>query len=235
MTRHRTFILSLTLAFCCLAAGPLEAADVVGKVQIVSEKNEDASGVVLSLTSLSSAQAASLRQVPIRSTLTQKNKKFSPHLLVIPPGSVVEFPNRDPFFHNVFSLFEGKRFDLGLYESGTSRSVKFDRPGVSYIFCNIHPQMNAIVISLDTPYYSLVDSDGSVRIANVEPGEYLLQIWAEGLNSDDMRKLSRRVVVGQEVVQLGVIQVPSGETLAQHKNKYGRDYDSAATSPYEPH
>ena len=235
MTRNRGFLLSVTFALCCGAAGRLEAADVIGKVQIVSDKNEDASGVVLSLTPLSSAQAASLRQAPIHSTLTQKNKKFSPHLLVIPPGSIVGFPNRDPFFHNVFSLFEGKRFDLGLYESGTSRSVKFDRPGVSYIFCNIHPQMNAIVISLDTPYYSLVDSSGSVKIPKVESGEYMLQIWAEGLNSDEMGKLSRRVTVGQEPVQLGVIQVPSGASLAQHKNKYGRDYDSAATSTYEPH
>src|SRR5690349_9273816 len=184
MTLHRGFILCLTAALFSGAAARLEAADVVGKVQIGSDKSEDASGVVVSLTPLSSAQAASLRQAPIHPTLTQKNKKFTPHLLVIPPGSVVDFPNRDPFFHNVFSLFEGKRFDLGLYESGTTRSVKFDRPGVSYIFCNIHPQMNAIVISLDTPYYSLADSNGSVRIPNVVSGEYILQIWAEGLNSE---------------------------------------------------
>lgn len=235
MTRYRALILSLTVALCCGAAGRLQAAEVVGKVQIISDTNEDASGVVVSLTPLNSAQATSLRQAPIHSTLTQKNKKFSPHLLVIPPGSVVDFPNRDPFFHNVFSLFEGKRFDLGLYESGTSRSVKFDRPGVSYIFCNIHPQMNAIVISLDTPYYSLVDANGSVKIANVESGEYLLQIWAEGLNSEEMGKLSHRITIGQESVQLGVIQVPSGESFAQHKNKYGREYDSAASSSYEPH
>jgi len=235
MTRNRGITFTLIVVLCCGTAGRLRAADVTGKVQIVSDKTEDASGVVVSLTPVSVAQAASLKQAPIHSTLTQKNKKFSPHLLVIPPGSVVDFPNRDPFFHNVFSLFEGKRFDLGLYESGTSRSVKFDRPGVSYIFCNIHPQMNAIVISLDTPYYSFVDSNGSVKIPKVEPGEYLLQIWAEGLNSEGMGKLSRRIAVGQDSVQLGVLQVPSGESLAQHKNKYGRDYDSAASSSYEPH
>ena len=95
--------------------------------------------------------------------------------------------------------------------------------------------MNAIVISLDTPYYSLADSYGAVRIVNVRSGEYLLQIWAEGLSSDEMGKLSRRVTVGEDPVQLGLIQVPSTESLAQHKNKYGRDYDSAANSSYEPH
>ena len=229
------FSLSLVMALAMGAANRLEAADVVGRIQIAADKQENASGVVVSLTPLNPSQAAALKQSPLHSALTQKNKQFSPHLLVIPPGSVVEFPNRDPFFHNVFSLFEGKRFDLGLYESGTSRSVKFDRPGVSYIFCNIHPQMNAIVISLDTPYYSLADSYGAVRIVNVRSGEYLLQIWAEGLSSDEMGKLSRRVTVGEDPVQLGLIQVPSTESLAQHKNKYGRDYDSAASSSYEPH
>ena len=235
MSRLKAFSLSLVMALCMGAACRLEGADVVGRVQIAADKQDDASGVVVSLTPLNSSQAAALKQSPLHSALTQKNKQFSPHLLVIPPGSVVEFPNRDPFFHNVFSLFEGKRFDLGLYESGTSRSVKFDRPGVSYIFCNIHPQMNAIVISLDTPYYSLADSYGSVRIANVRSGEYLLQIWAEGLNRDEMGKLSRRVIVGEDPVQLGLIQVPSTESLTQHKNKYGRDYDSAASTTYEPH
>ena len=87
--------------------------------------------------------------------LTQHNKSFEPHLLVVPVGAVVQFPNRDPFFHNVFSLFEGKRFDLGLYEAGTTRNVSFDRPGVSYIFCNIHAEMSAVVIALDTPYFGV--------------------------------------------------------------------------------
>ena len=68
-------------------------------------------------------------------------------MLVVPVGSVVAFPNRDPFFHNVFSLFEGKRFDLGLYEAGSTRDVLFDKPGVSYIFCNIHAEMSAVVIA----------------------------------------------------------------------------------------
>ena len=235
MIRSKVFVLVLGLATCASSSARLEAADVIGRVQVGSDKNEDTSGIVISLTPLNGAQAASLKQPPIHTVLRQKNKTFSPHLLVIPPGSTVEFPNRDPFFHNVFSLFEGKRFDLGLYESGTSRSVKFDRPGVSYIFCNIHPQMNAIVISLDTPYYSLAENSGSVRIAKVKPGEYLLQIWAEGLSSDEMGKLSRRITVSDEPVQLGVIQVPSIEKLAQHKNKYGREYDPAASSTYDPH
>ena len=87
----------------------------------------------------------------------QKDKTFTPHLLVIPTGSTVDFPNLDPFFHNVFSEFNGKRFDLGLYESGSSRTVHFDHDGVSYIFCNIHPEMSAVIVTLSTPYFGVSD------------------------------------------------------------------------------
>ena len=84
----------------------------------------------------------------MHAVLRQKNKAFEPHLLVVTIGSNVEFPNDDPWFHNVFSLFNGKRFDLGLYEAGTTRTVHFEREGVSYIFCNIHPEMSAVVVVL---------------------------------------------------------------------------------------
>lgn len=212
-----------------VAAGAGECGGAHGAARSVC----DPSGVVLSLTPLDPERRAALKRPPVHATLVQKNKSFAPHLLVIPPGSTVEFPNRDPFFHNVFSLFEGKRFDLGLYESGSSRSVKFDRDGVSYIFCNIHPQMNAIVISLDTPYYAIVGSSGEAKIANVEPGDYVMQIWAEGLNREEMDKLSRRVKVADGPLNLGAVEVPATETLARHKNKYGRGYDANSPPPYE--
>ncbi len=116
--------------------------------------------------------------------LVQKNKSFQPALLVIPVGGKVEFPNHDPFFHNVFSLFEGKRFDLGLYESGTTRFVQFDKPGVSFIFCNIHAQMSAVVIALATPYFAISDARGEVTLSNVPPGRYRLQIFHSSVAPD---------------------------------------------------
>src|SRR5712671_2711819 len=99
--------------------------------------------------------------------LTQKNKSFEPHVLVVPAGAPVEFPNRDPFFHTVFSLFEGKRFDLGLYEAGSTRTVRFDRPGVCYIFCNIHSEMSAVVVAVNSPYFAVSSSSGEFEIPNV--------------------------------------------------------------------
>ena len=158
-----------------------QGVEVSGKIvmrapiQPVGKKPKDApstANVVVWLSPVKPGGATPV--IPVRQPvyrLVQKDKMFTPHMLVVPTGSQVEFPNQDPFFHNVFSLFNGKRFDLGLYESGTSRSVRFDREGVSYIFCNIHPEMGAIVLSLNTPYFGVSGENGVVAIHNVPAGK----------------------------------------------------------------
>ena len=165
--------------------------------------------------------------------LLQKNKAFDPHVLVVPVGSVVEFPNRDPFFHNVFSLFDGKRFDLGLYEAGATREVHFDKPGVSYIFCNIHPQMSAVVIAVPASYYATSDAQGQLIIPSVPPGAYMLHIWYEGALPEDLEKLSRVVTVSERNSTLGVLRLKPPVPVNAHKNKYGRDYDPPSGPGYE--
>src|SRR6202522_1698375 len=160
---------------------------------------------------------ANPRQIP---QLVQKNKTFIPHILVVPAGSLVEFPNRDPFFHNVFSLFEGKRFDLGLYEAGTTRMVRFDRPGISYIFCNIHPEMSAVVITIATRFYSISNAEGQLSMAGVAYGRYILHVWSEGMGPENTPPLKREITIGENAASLGVIRVPAvdGQHMA-HKNK----------------
>src|SRR6201996_7181797 len=128
-------------------------------------------------------------------TVLQKNRTFVPHLQVVPVGSAIQFPNLDPFFHNVFSLFEGKRFDLGLYEKGSSKTVQFNRPGVSYLFCNIHPTMSAVVIAVNTPFWSIATAEGEMRIEDLEPGEYDAHLWVEGESQDKLDKWTHRVVL----------------------------------------
>jgi hypothetical protein len=160
----------------------------------------------------------------------QKDKQFTPHLLVIPTGSTVDFPNLDPFFHNVFSLFNGERFDLGLYESGSSRTVHFDHDGVSYIFCNIHPEMSAVVITLSTPYYNVSPADGSVRLHAVPPGSYEMHVWAEASSANDLDALSRRVMVSNSEKTLGTLEIRVESHFHAHKNKFGEDYQD----PIEP-
>jgi plastocyanin len=171
-------------------------------------------------------RAASLPSAHPR--LIQHHKTFVPHLLVVPVGSVVEFPNHDPFFHNVFSLFEGKRFDLGLYEAGSTRDVHFDKPGVSYIFCNIHAEMSAVVIAVATPYYGISDKNGEIAIANVPPGNYKLQMWSEAIAPEDLKIKGREIQISSDTADLGDIQVPRASQSLAHKNKYGRDYDPPA-------
>jgi plastocyanin len=184
---------------------------------------KDSSNAVVWLTPVGVAvQPPQQTSVP---QLIQKNKSFHPSLLVIPAGGKVEFPNHDPFFHNVFSLFEGKRFDLGLYESGTSRFVQFDKPGISFIFCNIHAEMSAVVIALATPYYAISDVHGDVSIPDVPPGRYQLQIFHSGVAPDALRAISREITIGPGQATLGTFALAESDVDVTHKNKYGRDYD----------
>ncbi|WP_158789163.1 hypothetical protein [Granulicella sp. L46] len=167
-------------------------------------------------------------------TLTQKNRMFLPHLQVIPIGAVVQFPNADPFFHNVFSLYDGKRFDLGLYEAGSSKSVTFSRAGVSYIFCNIHPEMSAVVLALPTPLFAMADPQDSFELRNVPPGDYKLHLWIEGLPSSVVDGMTRFVHLSTGVVDMGTLIIPTKPNRpAGHTNKFGNEYDSHPKSPYD--
>jgi plastocyanin len=202
-------------------------------------KTQKAGNVVLWLTAVGGATPPSLpaAQDSNRPRLVQKNKSFEPHVLVVPVGSSVEFPNRDPFFHNVFSLFEGKRFDLGLYEAGSTRNVVFDKPGISYIFCNIHSEMSAVVIAVSSPYYGISDRSGRVAIPHVPSGRYTLKIWYEDALPEELNNLTREVKISPDASSLGAMRLPVSNTPPGHQNMYGRDYPPPLpdTPSYERH
>lgn len=164
-------------------------------------------------------------------TLLQKNRTFIPHLQIIPTGSVVQFPNEDPFFHNVFSLFDGKRFDLGLYEAGSSKSVTFSREGISYIFCNIHPEMSAVIVTLSSPLYGIADTSDRIQIHGIPPGDYRLHLWVEGVPQSLLSRFDREIHLDQGNVNLGEISIPAVSTGA-HENKFGKPYDQDRSAPY---
>jgi plastocyanin len=165
--------------------------------------------------------------------LVQRNKSFEPHVLVVEVGTVVQFPNKDPFFHNVFSLFDGKRFDLGLYEAGSSNSVRFERPGISFIFCNIHPEMSAVIIAVPTPFYAVSDAAGRWTMANVPDGRYQFHVWYERSSTDSLAKLQRDLVISDSHRALESIRVTSDAApTSAHKNKYGKDYVPASSPAY---
>jgi hypothetical protein len=166
-------------------------------------------------------------------TLLQKNRRFIPHLQVIPVGAVVQFPNADPFYHNVFSLFDGKRFDLGLYEAGSSKSVTFARAGVSYIFCNIHPEMSAVVLTLSTPLYALADSGDAFALHDIPLGDYTLHLWIEGVPQSVLESLGRTVHVTSHDVDLGTITAPITRPHDMtHINMFGKPYNTQSQPTY---
>jgi plastocyanin len=212
-----------SLSVCAVRA---QGVEVSGKIIMHSQKQKDgAADVVVWLTPLQPEAATMKTAGQGGYRLVQKHKMFTPHLLVVPTGSYVEFPNQDPFFHNVFSLYNGKRFDLGLYESGMTRSVRFDREGPSYIFCNIHPEMGAVVLALSTPFYAISGEGGAIAIHNVPPGSYRMGVWSENGQVVDQSLSGKIVQVGRESVSLGeLVMTSSPDPLVNHKNKFGADY-----------
>jgi plastocyanin len=209
-------------------AAEVKAQLVIGNGGTTARASGKARSAVIWLKPLQPSLARTV--APSKFTLLQKNKMFTPHLLVVPVGSSVAFPNADPFFHNVFSLFDGKRFDLGLYEAGSTRSVVFSRVGVSYIFCNIHSEMSAVVIALDTPFYSIADPRGAFRIEGVPDGDYSLHIWMEGQAQKSLDQLTRRVHIAGPITTLD--NVRAGKPVQQHLNKFGRPYEPDAVPTY---
>jgi hypothetical protein len=117
---------------------------------------------------------------PKRVILDQRNLTFVPHVLAVRVGTSVQMPNSDRVFHNVFSFRDGKRFDLGLYPVGTSRVVTFDRPGVSRLFCNIHPNMAGYVVAVDSAHFAVSNDEGAFTIASLAPGAYTYRAWRPG-------------------------------------------------------
>jgi plastocyanin len=117
---------------------------------------------------------------PGRAVMDQRNERFVPHVLAVMVGSIVDFPNSDLIYHNVFSLSRAKRFDLGRYAAGKSKGVRMDRPGVVRVFCDIHSHMSAFVLVFNHPFFDVTDADGRFQLPSLPAGTYTLAAWYEG-------------------------------------------------------
>src|SRR5277367_213189 len=229
----RAFSMALLIGGLFMIGGPeaLQATEVTARLVtaqdgVTTHKGENAPPAVIWLKPVQADPAPA--GTPGSFTLVQKNKMFTPHLLVVPVGSSVAFPNADPFFHNVFSLFDGRRFDLGLYEAGSTRSVVFSREGVSYIFCNIHSQMSAVVIAVTTPYYAVADANGVFRLHDVPSGQYEMHVWIEGQRQPILDQLTKQVRISGDSRDLGKIPIEGLQNSHEHLNKFGQPYDRDA-------
>lgn len=217
------------ICFSVLLASTLSAATVMGLVELRDSrdpsvrKNLDYSGVVVWLEPTSGG--SHVQATGRRARMLQKSKTFTPHVLAIPVGTTVDFPNFDPIFHNAFSSYNGTVFDVGLYPPGASRSVQFARPGIVRVFCNIHASMSAIIAVLNTPYFIVTGKDGTFIIPDVPAGDYVLRVFHERATQPTLDGLTRRISVRGEPLTLPNMAVSeSGYLAIPHKNKFGRDY-----------
>jgi plastocyanin len=129
-----------------------------------------------------------------RGRLDQRNERFAPHVLAVTSGTWVDFPNGDSTYHNVFSLSKTKEFNLGRYAAGKSKAVRFDRPGIVRVFCEIHSHMSAFILVFAHRFFAVTDDEGRYRIDGLPPGTYTVAVWNETMRGDPP---SRVVTIGE--------------------------------------
>jgi plastocyanin len=219
------------ILFALACAAPLftgarlsaEDGSVHGLVRILHRaEGESGSGdVVVWLTPVRGGRRVSAGAI---ARLTQKNKTFSPHVVAVTQGTEIEFPNHDLFFHNVSSIHQGKTFDLGLYESGAARRVRFNQAGVTHIFCNIHPEMSAVVMVLGTRYFAVSGEEGRFQINRVPPGRYKLAVWYEQTAEAELQSQARELEVIPGSNEISLITLHSVDAPKEHPNKDGEGH-----------
>jgi hypothetical protein len=212
-------LLVLLPAWCASVKGNAELADS----RDPGVRRHDFKGVVVWLEP---AGGDPPRRIPPRRyVMAQKGKHFNPHVLAIPVGSTVDFPNNDPFFHSVFSKYDGQPFEVNLYKPNTSREVVFKSAGIVRVFCNIHPTMSAVIAVLDSPWSAVSDAAGAFEIRDVPPGNYTLHVFHERATDETLHKLIKAISVENGPQLLPAIHISeTGYIPAPHKNKWDKDY-----------
>jgi plastocyanin len=216
---HGAILLAVALA------AQVCAGTVSGDVRLINDSSakrpRDFSGVAVWL----SASAKGPGHPQKHARMLQEDKRFTPHVLVVETGTTVDFPNLDPIFHNAFSNFNGQIFDIRLYPPGSSRSVQFRRPGIVRIFCNIHPSMSAIIVVVDSSYFTTTEEDGSFSIPDVPAGDYEAHFFHERATPETLERLATPIAVTAGTSKLQAVSISeTGYLPVAHKNKYGRDY-----------
>ena len=209
----------LALALLALSSSAL-AGTISGTVAVTDKGGRPASDLQETVVYLEGVKA---KPKPLTASVVMRGKAFQPHLVVVPVGSSVAFPNEDPILHNAFSVSGENRFDLELYKRPQSKSQTFQKPGVVRVYCNIHPQMSAIVLVADSAHFAKAGADGAFSIEDVPAGRYVLRAWHErgGEASQELTVPADGVVSAQLALDATAFKrVP-------HKNKFGKDYSSS--------
>ena len=218
--RRKTLPSAAGLAIACaLLARPAHGGEIRVTVSVLTpeKKTVPGAGAVVWVVGSSAARAAAATARP---KIASKTKRFDPHVAVVPAGGTVQFPNLDGIYHNVFSLSEKARFDLGLYRNGASRTMTFESPGAVKIYCNIHPQMAAVLVVVDGGIWAQAGADGTAVLAQVPAGRTTVKAWDE--KGGDFTAVVEVPETG--TAPLAISLDGSGWREASHKNKYGKDY-----------
>jgi plastocyanin len=178
ITRSRMVSVCMAAVAAVATVVHAESGDVTGTIQAGGHPERD---VVIWIAGVPDVSPVPRKPV----VLDQRNLTFLPHVLAIQVGTSVRMPNSDRVYHNVFSFRDGKRFDLGLYPVGTSKVVTFDRPGVSRLFCNIHPNMAGYIVAVDSAHFAVTDDAGKFTIRSVPAGSYTYHAWRPGHEPTD--------------------------------------------------
>jgi plastocyanin len=176
MTRTICSLIAVTFLFPASLFAASGTGIVKGTITVAGKPTAD---VVVSIegvpAEIAKAQLSIVKAK--RAVMDQKDMKFIPYVLPLVVGTIVDFPNHDTNWHNVYSKGGAKEFDLGLYAPEKSRSATFDKPGVDRILCNVHPNMEAFIVIKEHPYFSAADKGGNYRIDRVPLGKYRVQVW----------------------------------------------------------
>lgn len=188
------------LVACCLIHAPARAGTLQGQVRVPAAPRAAAAvqayagrasslpaparevrgrvtDAIVSIDALPAGVDTLLPAARERARLTQKDQSFQPRVVAVARGERVDFPNLDPIFHNVFSVSPAKRFDLGKYPRPESKSVRFDKPGVVNVYCDIHADMNAWIVVLPNRAFARPDASGHYRLPELPAGRYKLRWW----------------------------------------------------------
>lgn len=221
-------LLPLAIGVIALFASDLGAVVVSWKVSFVTKRGQRpvVEETLIWLEPLSARHAA--RQAPAAFQMTTRGKMLLPHVLAVPSGSNISFPNEDPISHNIFSLSASNAFDLGLYRKGPGKTHKFEAPGAVNIYCNVHPNMSAVVHVMPTPYYAWADVAGNYSM-DVPPGKYRVVAWNEqGGQSESTIDVTAAGVAGNVALTID----SRNARFKQHLNKEGKQYQSPARREY---
>lgn len=219
----------LLAAVIVLFPAAVWAAEVTGKVEFLTRRGQkpNPEETVVWLEPLDTAGKSAVG--PGEYVMATRNKAILPHVMVVPVGSTIAFPNEDAITHNLFSVSKPNEFDLGLYKRGTSQSHKFDKPGIVNVYCNVHPEMSAVIHVVSSPYYVAADRQGTFRLTNVAEGRYRLVAWNEVGGT-----VSSEIEVGRQGVQgTTSLQIDGRQYRPKpHLNKEGKPYERQRSSEY---